>query len=116
MRLRFTKIQKRVFPALCPGNNESAGKRRSGKTRRGNHWLRTVLIECSFPSRYEWLAKASLHLTPRLLAKELEKLRADIPVLVTHIKPEGRDEVLAELAALKDRRLRVLLQGETIEL
>ena len=33
------------WAALCPGNDESAGKRRSGKTRKGNPYLRTVLIE-----------------------------------------------------------------------
>lgn len=31
--------------AMCPGQNESAGKRRSGKTRQGNRYLRTALIE-----------------------------------------------------------------------
>jgi transposase len=31
--------------AMCPGQNESAGKRRSGKTRKGNRYLRTSLIE-----------------------------------------------------------------------
>lgn len=31
--------------AMCPGQNESAGKRRSGKTRKGNRYLRTALIE-----------------------------------------------------------------------
>lgn len=31
--------------AMCPGQNESAGKRRSGKTRRGNRYLRSTLIE-----------------------------------------------------------------------
>jgi hypothetical protein len=30
---------------LCPGNDESAGKRRSGRTRRGNPWLRRTLAE-----------------------------------------------------------------------
>jgi transposase len=35
------------WAALCPGNNESAGKHKSGKTRKGNHWLRTALIEAS---------------------------------------------------------------------
>jgi transposase len=30
---------------LCPGQNESAGKRRSGKTRPGNRYLRGMLIE-----------------------------------------------------------------------
>jgi len=30
---------------LCPGNNESAGKQKSGRTRKGNPWLRTALVE-----------------------------------------------------------------------
>jgi transposase len=32
---------------LSPGNNESAGKRRSGKTCKGNKNLKTVLIQCA---------------------------------------------------------------------
>jgi len=32
---------------LCPGNNESAGKRMSGKTRKGDVWLRSALIEAA---------------------------------------------------------------------
>jgi len=28
---------------ICPGNNESAGKRKSGKTRKGNAWVRPLL-------------------------------------------------------------------------
>lgn len=31
--------------AMCPGQNESAGKRRSGKTRKGNTYLRGTLIQ-----------------------------------------------------------------------
>lgn len=33
------------WAGMCPGNNESAAKRKSGKTRKGNPWLRTALIE-----------------------------------------------------------------------
>jgi transposase len=33
------------WAALCPGNHESAGKRQSGKTRKGNRSLRTALVE-----------------------------------------------------------------------
>ena len=36
-----------AWAGVCPGNNESAGKRRSGRTRRGNTTLREVLIECA---------------------------------------------------------------------
>ena len=33
------------WAAMCPGHNESAGKRRSGKTRKGNRYLRGTLIQ-----------------------------------------------------------------------
>ncbi len=33
---------------VCPGNHQSAGKRYSGKTGQGNHWLRTVLIQAAW--------------------------------------------------------------------
>ena len=36
-----------AWAGLAPGNNESAGKRRSGKTRKGSPWLRAVLIEAA---------------------------------------------------------------------
>jgi transposase len=35
------------WAALCPGNHESAGKRTSGKTRTGNRYLRTALVEAA---------------------------------------------------------------------
>jgi transposase len=35
------------WAALCPGNHESAGKRKSGKTRKGNRALRTALVEAA---------------------------------------------------------------------
>lgn len=36
------------WAALCPGHHESAGKHASGKTRRGDVWLRTALVECAW--------------------------------------------------------------------
>jgi len=35
------------WAGMCPGNDESAGKRRSGQTRKGNRWLRSALIEAA---------------------------------------------------------------------
>jgi transposase len=35
------------WAGLCPGNHESAGKHKSGKTRKGNIWLRGALIEAA---------------------------------------------------------------------
>jgi transposase len=33
------------WAGICPGNNESAGKHKSGKTRKGSKWLRGTLVE-----------------------------------------------------------------------
>ncbi|MGZ6565349.1 MAG: IS110 family RNA-guided transposase [Solirubrobacteraceae bacterium] len=33
------------WAGMCPGNDQSAGKRRSGKTRKGSKWLRSTLTE-----------------------------------------------------------------------
>lgn len=33
------------WAGMCPGNRESAGKRLSGKTRKGSPWLRKTLVE-----------------------------------------------------------------------
>jgi transposase len=33
---------------VCPGNHESAGKRRSGKSRKGNRWARHALCEAAW--------------------------------------------------------------------
>lgn len=35
------------WAGLCPGQNESAGKRKSGKTRKGNKKLRSTLVEAA---------------------------------------------------------------------
>jgi transposase len=36
------------WAALCPGNNESAGKRKQGRTRKGNRYLRRALVQAAW--------------------------------------------------------------------
>ncbi|MCD6197997.1 MAG: IS110 family transposase, partial [Deltaproteobacteria bacterium] len=36
------------WAGVCPGNNESAGKKKSGKTRRGNNYLKATLTESAW--------------------------------------------------------------------
>jgi len=55
------------WSGMCPGNNQSAGKRRSGKTTKGNRWLRRALTQAAwaasrtkgtyFSSQYRRLAR-----------------------------------------------------------
>jgi transposase len=35
------------WAGMCPGNHQSAGKRTSGRTRKGNPWVRTALVEAA---------------------------------------------------------------------
>ncbi|TWT41714.1 Transposase IS116/IS110/IS902 family protein [Phycisphaerae bacterium RAS1] len=37
-----------AWAGVCPGNNESAGKCKSGRTRDGNRWLRRVLVQVAW--------------------------------------------------------------------
>lgn len=37
-----------AWAGLCPGNNRSAGKRRSGRMTEGNRWLKATLNQCAW--------------------------------------------------------------------
>jgi transposase len=43
-----TSGQLASWAGLCPGNDQSAGKRRSGKTTKGSQWLRTMLVQVAW--------------------------------------------------------------------
>jgi len=59
------------WAGMCPGNDESAGKRRSGKTRKGSPWLRTTLIEAAHgAARSKTYSAAQFH---RLVARRGKK-------------------------------------------
>ena len=79
--------------------------------------LGSLVIETSFPNRLQDVADVSGHLTPQTLAQELDKLAMRSPrILITHLKPEFRREVIRELHKLKGRRLRVLRDGDVLQL
>lgn len=86
---------------MCPGNNESAGKRKSGSTSSGNPWLRSALVEVSWAaarSRQTYLS-AQYH---RLAARRGGKRAAiavghTILVIIYHILRRGT--VYQELGA-----------------
>jgi transposase len=40
------------WAGMCPGNHESAGKQKSGKTRKGNRWLRQALVEAAWAASH----------------------------------------------------------------
>jgi transposase len=80
----------------CPGNNRTGGKRRSGKTTKGNRWLGEVLIECA------WAAARSCdsYLSAQYwrLARRIGKQKAAIAVghsilvIAWHLLTNGCDD------------------------
>ena len=78
-----------AWAGMCPGNKESGGKRLSGKTRKGNPWLRHVLIEVAHAaskSKDTYLAAQYRRLaTRRGKQRALVALGHSILVMVYHI-------------------------------
>jgi cAMP phosphodiesterase len=62
--------------------------------------LKAVFIDCSYPSEMNELAETTRHLTPSLILEEREKLRRPAHFYAVHVKPEARERVVAEIAAL----------------
>jgi len=56
-----------AWAGMCPGNNESAGKRRSGRTRKGSPWLRHCLVEA---------AHGAAHTKNKYLSSQYHRLAA----------------------------------------
>jgi len=52
------------WAALSPGNNESAGKRKSGRTRHGNAIIRYIVCECANAARMTKSTLASKYRSP----------------------------------------------------
>jgi transposase len=78
---------------ICPGNNESAGKRKTGRIRKGNPWVRRLLCQfahaasrtrCAFKSKFEALRLRRGH--KRAIVAIAHKIL--MPV-ITFTKPDG---------------------------
>jgi transposase len=55
------------WAGMCPGNNESAGKRKSGRTTKGSRWLRQMLTQAAW---------AASHTKDTYLAAQYRRLAA----------------------------------------
>ena len=75
--------------------------------------LKALIVETAFPNRLSMLAKASGHLTPEMLRQEIDKMPADLPIWIYHIKPQLYQETAEELAKIDPSRIHILEQGKT---
>ena len=80
------------WAGMCPGNNESAGKRKSGKTRKGSKWLRAALVEAAWAtSRTQTYLGAQYHRIARRRGKKkaIVAVAHSILVIAYHLLKEG---------------------------
>jgi transposase len=78
---------------VCPGNNESAGKRKSGTTGQGNPWLRSTLVEAAWAAvrtKGSYLAAQYHRLAARRGAKRaILAVAHSILVIIYHLLRDG---------------------------
>lgn len=67
--------------------------------------LRAVFIDLSFPNRLTELARVSCHHSTQTLVEEMEKIHPEATVYGIHLKTPYRDQIMAEVEALKHPRL-----------
>lgn len=77
------------WAGMCPGNNESAGKRKSGKTMKGSRYLRAALIQAAWAASHQkgtYLSAQYQRLVRRMGKKKaLVAVGHSILVIVYHV-------------------------------
>ena len=77
------------WAGMCPGNNESAGKRKSGKTTKGSRYLRAALVQAAWAASHQkgtYLAAQYKRLVKRMGKKKaLVAVGHSILIIVYHV-------------------------------
>jgi len=81
------------WAGMCPGNNESAGKRKSGRTTKGSRWLRQVLTQAAWAASHTkdtYLSSQYRRLAARRGKKRaLAALGHTLLVVIYHLLKDG---------------------------
>ncbi len=78
--------------------------------------LKAIIMDCSFPNDYQYLADISGHMTPNAMMKDLQKIEqlGSVHVYLYHMKPESLNIMAAEVEALNVPHLRMLTQVDEL--
>ena len=84
-----------AWSGLCPGQNESAGKRKSSRLRKGAPWLKTMLVQCAWAAKRTkdsyYRAQFFRLQAKRGLQKAICAVAASILTAVYHILKNGTE-------------------------
>ena len=70
--------------------------------------LKAIFTEVSFPNDLQSVADISHHHTPQTILNELSKMPTDVPIILTHLKPNYRQSILEEMGKLGEKRIKIL--------
>jgi transposase len=87
------------WAAVCPGNNESAGKHLSGKTRKGNAYLRTALVQAAWAASHtkNTYLSAQYHRFVKRLGKKKSLIAVAHSILIIIYQMLSRNESFHDL-------------------
>ncbi|GAM11652.1 3',5'-cyclic-nucleotide phosphodiesterase [Geobacter sp. OR-1] len=75
--------------------------------------ISVLIAEVSFPNQMKEIALLTGHLTPDLFMKDLSKLKSLPPlILVTHLKPQFREQIINELNNLQLPEIKLTSDGD----
>lgn len=87
------------------------------KAARAMKGLKAIFVETSLPGSMQGIADKTGHLTPLTLACELEKLKNAKPeIYLYHMKPRYAAMISREVAAIQNRKIHILKDGQVIRI
>jgi ribonuclease BN (tRNA processing enzyme) len=79
--------------------------------------LKAIFVETSLPDSMKDIADKTGHLTPLSLEAELKKLKGSKPgIYLYHMKPSYHEIIRKEVAQIKERKIHIIEDGQTIRI
>lgn len=78
--------------------------------------MKYLFIEAAFPDEEQWLAELSLHLHPEKLRTMLQTLPPECEIWISHLKPNKREEIKAQLIAEGGPQVNFLASGQQFKI
>ncbi len=70
--------------------------------------IKAIFTEVSFPNFLAKVAEVSEHHTPDSMKAEIPKMPKNVPIILTHLKPNYQPVIMKEIAEMKEDRITVL--------
>ncbi|MEM7304193.1 MAG: hypothetical protein AAF372_01560, partial [Pseudomonadota bacterium] len=80
-------------------------------------YLDALIVECSFAEYRENIAQMAMHYSPKSLANELNELRHDPIIYISHMQPGQEQLIMTEIhSVMPNRKIKSMSSGQIIRL